>query len=241
MNGQLARKTSAAWARGCAAAGSPVAAAQPCSEAELLARARALAGSRLGELAARHGLPLPSEPRRAKGTAGRLLELALGAAAGSAAAPDFPQLGVELKTIPLDLRGRPRESTFVCTIALRSLGQSEWESSAVRRKLARVLWVPIEAGPRLPLGARRVGTPRLWSPTPEHEAVLRADWEELAGVIGRGDVELLSAHLGRFLQVRPKASDGRARTRGADERGAPTRTQPRAFYLRARFTALIFA
>jgi DNA mismatch repair protein MutH len=177
---------------------------------------------------------------RAKGLVGGLLERALGATAGSASAPDFPALRVELKTIPLDSAGRPRESTFVCSARLRDLADTPWEDSPVHAKLARVLFVPIEAGTALALGARRIGAARLWSPTPAQHAALRADWEELAGLIGRGDVEQLTAHLGHHLQIRPKAANSRVRGRARDEHGAPLRTLPRGFYLRASFTATIF-
>jgi DNA mismatch repair protein MutH len=207
----------------------------------LLARAGALSGLCVHELALRAGVALPGSPRRAKGFVGALIERALGAVAGSTAAPDFPVLGVELKTIPLDRQGRPRESTFVCTIALRSMAEAEWESSHVRRKLQRVLWIPIESEPQIAPADRRIGAPRLWSPTAEQEADLRADFEELAGRIGRGEVELVSARIGRCLQVRPKAANARVTVRGADEHGAPLRVAPRAFYLRRSFTATIFA
>jgi DNA mismatch repair protein MutH len=215
----------------------PVAA--PKSEIELLARAHRLAGVTLAELARSLGLVPPPEPSRHKGLIGEWVEVALGAS-GRGAGIDFPQLGIELKTIPVSRDGRPRESTFVCTISERKIADSEWERSAVRAKLARVLWVPIESDPALLFGQRRIGAARLWSPSIAQEAELHADWEELAAVIGRGDSELLSAHLGRSLQVRPKAPHGGTLTRGIDEHGAPTRAQPRAFYLRARFTAQLF-
>jgi len=215
-------------------------AAPPASEAELLLRARGLAGSRLGELALVTGWPVPVEPVRAKGWAGCLIERALGARARSANEPDFPELGIELKTIPLTRDGRPRESTFVCSVSLREIAETEWAAAAIRRKLARVLWVPIEADPRLPLGQRRIGTALLWSPSTAEEAALRADFEQLAGMIASGDGESLTARHGACLQVRPKGANARAMRRGVDERGAPVRTPPRAFYLRACFTARLF-
>lgn len=201
-----------------------------------MARAAELAGMRLAELAARHALPVPPDLRRAKGFVGALLERALGATAGSRALPDFPELHVELKTLPVDRAGAPVESTFVCTIPLTEMSAVEWVDSRVRRKLSRVLWVPVEGERAIPVGERRIGQALLYELTPEDEAVLRADWEELAGYIGRGHVEELSGHLGKFLQIRPKAAHSRARRLGFDADGAPFAALPRGFYLRPSFT-----
>jgi DNA mismatch repair protein MutH len=211
-------------------------AAVPATESELMARARALSGVSLGELAERLGLAVPDAQLRAKGWIGQLLERALGATAGSRAKPDFETLGIELKTLPVDARGRPKESTFVCTVALTEIGEVEWEQSRVRRKLARVLWVPVEAEPSLPLATRRLGEPLLWSPDPLEEAELRFDWEELAGRIGVGELERITGHFGKSLQLRPKAAHSRVRRRGLDEDGAYVEAPPRGFYLRPSFT-----
>lgn len=213
----------------------------PRDEAELLARAAALSGLGLAELAARFAAPVPPDLRRAKGFVGGLLERALGASAGSRAVPDFPELHVELKTLPVTRRGAPVESTFVCTIPLTEIGAVEWADSRVRRKLSRVLWVPVEGERAIPVGERRIGQALLYELTAEDEAVLRADWEELAGYIGRGHVEELSGHLGKFLQIRPKAAHSRARRLGFDAEGAPFAALPRGFYLRASFTGALLA
>jgi DNA mismatch repair protein MutH len=211
----------------------------PKTEQELLVRARALAGLRLGELAARYDTPVPPDLRRAKGWVGGLIEKALGASAGSRAQPDFEKFGIELKTLPVDARGRPLESTFVCTIPLTEIGEVEWAASRVRRKLSRVLWIPVEGERKLDVAVRRIGAPLLWQLTPEAERALRFDWEELAGIIGRGDVESITGHIGKYLQIRPKAADSRARRRGFDVDGAPFAVLPRGFYLRTAFTAEI--
>jgi DNA mismatch repair protein MutH len=215
----------------------PLLAAPPSSETELLERASELAGRTLTELAERLSSPVPPDLRRSKGWVGGMLERALGATARSRAAPDFESIGVELKTLPVTRAGAPCESTFVCTIDLTRIGDVEWEHSLVRRKLARVLWVPVEGERTIPVSARRIGTPLLWSPTEEDERDLRFDWEELAGVIGRGDVESLTGHFGRYLQVRPKAANSHARRRGIDTEGVTFAALPRGFYLRAHFTA----
>jgi DNA mismatch repair protein MutH len=107
------------------------------------------------------------------------------------------------------------------------------------RKLQRVLWVPVEGARELPVGERRIGAALLWSPSPEEERDLRFDWEELAGMIGAGRVEDITGHLGRYLQVRPKARDSHARRRGTGDDGVLISTLPRGFYLRTSFTARI--
>jgi len=211
----------------------------PETDAELMRRARALAGLNLAEIAARFALEAPPDLRRHKGFVGALIERALGATAGSRAAPDFEALGIELKTLPVDDRGRALESTFVCTIPLTEIGEVEWAASRVRRKLARVLWVPVQGERRIPVPERRIGEPLLWQLTEQAEAALRFDWEELAGIIGRGDVETITGHIGRSLQIRPKAADSHARRRGFDVDGPPFAALPRGFYLRATFTSQI--
>jgi DNA mismatch repair protein MutH len=211
----------------------------PLAEAELVERASALAGLSLAELARRFELPVPPDLRRAKGFVGGLIERALGASAGSRALPDFPELGIELKTLPVDRGGAPVESTFVCTIPLTEIGEVEWLDSRVRRKLSRVLWIPVQGERAIAVSERRIGQALLYRLTPEDEQVLRADWEELAGLIGRGHVEELTGHRGRFLQIRPKAAHSRARRLGIDAEGVPFAALPRGFYLRPSFTGAL--
>jgi DNA mismatch repair protein MutH len=212
--------------------------AVPQSAEELLGRAEALAAMTLGELSARFGEQAPPDLRRDKGWVGRLIERCLGATAASRSEPDFREIGVELKTlpVPVDLRGRPLESTFVAHVELDEIASAEWDSSRVKRKLARVLWIPVHGERHVPVAARRVGTPLLWSPSRSEEAALRHDWEELVGLIGRGDLESVTGHMGSCLQVRPKASSSRDRRRGFDAEGASFAALPKGFYLRATFT-----
>lgn len=211
----------------------------PRDEAELFARAEALEGRTLGELAAVLGVGVEGSGASTKGTAGELVERALGAAGGSAAAHDFPRLGVELKTIPVDPSGRPRESTFVCTLPLSGADRATWAGSWVRRKLECVLWIPIVTPPRTPLAGRTLGHPVLWRPTARQEAVLAADFDEIVGLVGAGRVEALDARVGRWLQARPKAAHGRVRTVAFGPEEERITALPRGFYLRARLTGAI--
>ena len=207
----------------------------PADEAELFARALALAGASVEELAGRLAVVVGAG-LHAKGKVGTLLELALGASGGSQATWDFPELRVELKTVPVDERGKPRETTFVCAVTLMDADRAEWGSSWVRAKLQRVLWVPIVMSEG---AARRIGAPILWSPSAAQEEILREDFDEIMGRIGIGGIEGLSARVGRWLQLRPKAAHGRVRTRAPGVDGDTVDTVPRGFYLRTSFTGAL--
>jgi DNA mismatch repair protein MutH len=210
----------------------------PHSLDELLARAVALDGRTLEQIAAALGVALGPLGLHGKGTVGGLVERALGATGGSTATWDFPALETELKTVPLGPSGVPRESTYVCTLPLLDAENLEWDSSWVRRKLSRVLFVPVRVSERQ-VSESRLGAPVLFSPTVEQDAVLRADFDEIVGTIGAGGIEGLTARVGRWMQLRPKAAHGGVRTRAAGPEGSTLETVPRGFYLRATFVGAI--
>lgn len=208
----------------------------PATEQQLLESAQALAGVSLGELASRAGVRVPANLKREKGWVGQLLEWHLGATAGSKPEQDFPELGIELKTLPIDQQGRPLETTFVCVAPLLGTAGIAWEQSNVRNKLSRVLWVPVEAERSLPLPARRVAMPFIWSPSEQEEYLLRQDWEEIMELISLGKIESITARQGQVLQLRPKAANGQVLTLAIGAHGQQILTRPRGFYLRSSFT-----
>lgn len=217
---------------------SPVRRPAPLTCRELELRAHALAGRTVGELAAALCVPVPASSRQGKGFVGQLVERALGADPCAGPHPDFSGLGVELKTVPVDARGRPVESTFCCSIAMQGADNAHWETSRLRQRLAHVLWLPVTAARLAPLTARCFGRARLWQPSADETAQLRADWEDLMGAIGAGRGGTLTAREGQVLQVRPKAADARARTLAPGADGVLL-TLPLGFYLRTAFTARV--
>ena len=211
----------------------------PQSEQELLQRAEAIAGLSLKQIADKHNIEVPDNQQREKGWVGQLLELQLGATAGSKPVPDFEDIGVELKTLPINRNGKPKETTFVSMVQLQEVGGLTWETSYVKHKLSRVLWVPIESERDIPLAERKVGTALLWSSSAEQEAILKQDWEELTDMVALGQLDSITAKQGVYLQIRPKAANAKSLCWGIGESGAKILTLPRGFYLRNSFTAKI--
>lgn len=214
----------------------PTPPAPPENVQTLVDRAVAISGHSVGDVAERFCIQPPRASGFGKGWAGNVIELALGATAGSKQGPDFPRLGVELKTIPVDSQGRPMESTWVTLVELLHGDGLTWETSHVREKLARVLWVPLLTERGLDPQRRVIGAPLLWSPNAAEESILRADWQDLMELVVLGRAEEITARMGVALQIRPKGQRASSRVIGIGADGQRIPVQPRGFYLRPSFT-----
>ncbi len=208
----------------------------PLSEQELMSRVNQLSGQNLSQLAQQVNWSVPINLKHDKGWIGQLLELHLGASAGNRSEPDFQKIGVELKTIPLTVKNKAKETTFVCATPLIKHMGLTWQDSCVYHKLSRVLWLPIEADTRIPIAERKVGCGFIWSPNDNEMSALQSDWEEFMELISLGQVETITAHMGEYLQIRPKAANASVITAGIGHNGLRKATLPRGFYLRTRFT-----
>ncbi|WP_392561311.1 DNA mismatch repair endonuclease MutH [Orbus sturtevantii] len=213
----------------------------PHKQSELMQRATSIAGYSLGEIAKSIGLTIPPNLKKQKGWVGKLIELYLGANAGSKAERDFSHLGIELKTIPVNQSGIPLETTFVSVAPLTDNHGITWESSHVKYKLNKVLWIPVEGDRATPLAIRRIGLPILWQPSKQEELQLKQDWQELMDMIVLGQIEKITARHGEYLQIRPKAANGKVLTEAFNENAELIMTRPRGFYLKKQFTAQILA
>ena len=181
------------------------------------------------------GLPVPSGAVRTKGWAGQIIERELGVDGGHG--PDFAALGLELKSVPVTSALEPVESTAVCNIDPVTIAGESWETSYARRKLARVLFValavPTASGS---VGERRVAAVCFWQPSATEEAALRADFELFVREYFRkGRAAEIRGHLGRVLQVRPKAKNAADLRNGYGPTGERVRLGKMGFYLRPAF------
>lgn len=209
------------------------------TEQDLLKRVQAIAGLSVAELARQLSIEPPVDLRRAKGWTGMLIETALGCSAGPTPMQDFPELGVELKTLPISCSGQVLETTYVCYCDVNPPYATHFTASNVFNKLQRVLWLPIVAERHLTLEQRTIATGFIWCPSNRQNAVLERDWMYIMEQIGSGMVDTVSSRLGDYLHVRPKAANGQVTVRTIDYDGELAQTRPRGFYLRKSFTQWI--
>ena len=212
---------------------------KPHSINELMQRVSNIAGLTLGQLASQYQFKTPAHLLKEKGWTGQLIEYALGATAGSKPTPDFEELGIELKTLPISYKGKPLETTFVSVTPLLNVTGMTWQHSNVRKKLNHVLWLPILGERDIVPFDRTIGSGFLWQPTAEQDAQLQRDWEEQMELIALGRVDEISGHLGDAMQIRPKAANSRIVTDAIGPNGQTIKTLPRGFYLKTSFTGQI--
>ena len=214
----------------------------------LLRHAQALVGTTLAEIADGLGLPVPFDPVRSKGWPGQIIERELGAGTEDGSGtepggrgPDFAALGVECKTVPVNRALAPLESTCVCHIDPVAITGERWESSYVRRKLARVLFVALLVpDPNTAVGDRQVRAVTLWSPSPEEERLLAADFQLFVEDFFRpGRAGEITGHVGQVMQVRPKGRNAADRRLVVGPNGTPVSLGKCGFYLRPAFVGRI--
>jgi DNA mismatch repair protein MutH len=196
-------------------------------------------GATLAELADGLGMPVPVGNVRTKGWSGQVIERELGADGGHG--PDFAALGVELKSVPVTTALVPLESTAVCHIDPVAIAGESWDTSYVRTKLTRVLFVALTV-PEQPhsVGERQVAMVRLWTPSAPEELALRKDFELFVREYFRtGRAAEITGHLGAVLQVRPKARSAADQRNAFGPDGEPIRLGKCGFYLRPAFVGAI--
>ena len=202
---------------------------------ELNERLQQIAGVTLAELAKQAQVPLPISPLHGKGFQGELIERFLGASAPGLPIPDFPELDIELKTVPVDEKYRPLESTFICYAPLNDIKARQFENSILFHKISRVLFVFVVAPRHFNYEERYVAGFRYWSPSLEEAKLIREDFEELYEMVATGHVDDITARMGTVIQMRPKAADGKALTDCPGPDGAVIKVRPRGFYMRRSF------
>lgn len=210
------------------------------SETELLNRCQSISGWTFFQLAQHLNLVIPNHPLQRKGWLGQAVEYYLGANAGNHSLPDFTHLDIELKTIPLNHKLQPIESTYITRVPLQTEQHKQFEESDCYHKLKKILWIPIEGDPKISYACRRIGQYKLWSPSEADLKIIKQDWQHFSLLIETGRWSEIDATMGEYLQIRPKAAHSKILCDAYDTEGKTVKTMPRGFYLRAKFTKKIF-
>ena len=216
---------------------SPLSFAEPQTMAELEQRLHLIMGRSIGELTQLSKLNVAAYAT-AKGFAGQLVELFLGAHAHNQSGPDFTKLGIELKTVPVGFDLMPQEHTFICAADLAPRHMIPFAQSALFHKMQHMLFVmllaPRNAG--LSMGERRILGYFFFDLTGEHRQQVETDYNEMQELLLSHQFDQLTSSLGNVLQLRPRGLPGKDVVAVHDEEGQLIYTKTRGYYLRSSFT-----
>lgn len=220
---------------------SPLHFPSPTSKEELTYRLKLIMGRSLGELAALAQVEVPHNIMGAKGFAGQIIEVFLGAHARNLSVPDFMELGIELKTISLSYDLSLKESTYICMADLKAQRFIPFYESSLYHKLKSLLFVLVLAPPELPLVQRPILGYFFYQPTKSELALIESDYNEFNELICSGQSAAITGSMGSVIQMRPKALNSKVTTLVRDERGNLIATTPKGYYLRADFMRSLVA
>ena len=181
-----------------------------------------------------------------KGAIGNVIELeGFGIPANNDARPDFPELGIELKVLPLKKRSKGefsiKERTKICSINYVELVREEWTSSHAKNKLNKILFIFYHHNSD-DLLASKVIDCHLFNLELSEEPIIRADWNRTKKKVADGLAHELSESENLILAASRSGQGGLPYEKWPIQpnKKYQERARQRAFSLKPSFTRTIW-
>ena len=178
-----------------------------------------------------------------KGAAGLIVENILGIKNNNRDEPDIPQIGCEIKILPLqknrDGTIKAKEPTAIQMINYCEVAKETWETAKLRSKINLTFWVVYlakENGKSKTQDEYVIVDYFLDHPSDVQNGIFKTDWEEIQSYIVRGDADKLSCSLGTYIEPKTKGTNNEDKTDAPDGKGGLTRVRRRAFYYKKNYT-----
>lgn len=198
-------------------------------------------GKTIGQI--KESLFIGDKCRMKKGASGLIVENLLGIENNNRDEADLPQIGCEIKILPLqknkDGSIKAKEPTAIQMINYCEVTKETWETAKIRSKINLTFWVVYLAkvnGVAKKQDDYVIVDYFLNHPSDLQNGVFKTDWEEIQSYIKRGDADKLSCSMGIFLEPKTKGANNQDKTDAPDGKGGITRARRRAFYYTKNYT-----
>ncbi|SDH43418.1 DNA mismatch repair protein MutH [Prevotella communis] len=178
-----------------------------------------------------------------KGASGLIVENLLGIENNNRDEADIPEIGCEIKILPLqkncDGSIKAKEPTAIQMINYMEVAKETWETAKLRGKIALTFWVVYLAkkdGKALSQNDYVIVDYFLDHPSDFQNGVFKTDWEEIQSYIKEGRADELSCSMGVYLEPKTKGANNQDKTDAPDGKGGITRARRRAFYYKKNYT-----
>ncbi|MBO7652220.1 MAG: hypothetical protein J6S84_05860 [Bacteroidales bacterium] len=178
-----------------------------------------------------------------KGASGLIVENLLGIENNNRDEADIPEIGCEIKILPLQKNRngdiKAKEPTAIQMINYMEVAKETWETAKLRGKIALTFWVVYlakENGKSLNQNDYVIVDYFLDHPNDIHNSIFKKDWEEIQNYIKSGRADQLSCSMGVYLEPKTKGANNQDKTDAPDGKGGTTKARRRAFYYKKNYT-----
>lgn len=178
-----------------------------------------------------------------KGASGLIVENLLGIPNNNRDGADIPEIGCEIKILPLqknrDGAIKAKEPTAIQMINYVEVAKETWETAKLRGKIDLTFWVVYLAkkdGKALNQNDYVIVDYFLDHPDDVQNSVFKKDWEEIQEYIKTGRADLLSCSMGEYLEPKTKGKNNQDKTDAPDGKGGTIKARRRAFYYKKKYT-----
>ncbi|MBO5085995.1 MAG: hypothetical protein J6B65_02020 [Paludibacteraceae bacterium] len=178
-----------------------------------------------------------------KGASGLIVENLLGVENNNRDEADLPEIGCEIKILPLQINRngdiKAKEPTAIQMINYCQVAEEIWETAKLRTKINITFWVVYlakENGKALNQDDYIIVDYFLDHPNATQLEVFKKDWEEIQQYIIKGDADKLSCSMGVFIEPKTKGANNQDKTDAPDGKGGLIKVRRRAFYYKKNYT-----
>lgn len=178
-----------------------------------------------------------------KGASGLIIENLLGIDNNNVADADIPEIGCEVKILPLQKNRngeiKAKEPTAIQMINYFEVANETWETAKLRKKINLTFWVVYLAkneGKTLNQDDYIIIDYFLDHPNNVQNLIFQQDWEEIQSYITKGWSDKLSCSMGHYIEPKTKGANNRDVTDAPDGKGGTIKARRRAFYYKKNYT-----
>ncbi|QJC35461.1 hypothetical protein GJT97_02025 [Enterobacteriaceae endosymbiont of Donacia proxima] len=207
----------------------------------LFLRAKLITGHYIIDIIKWLNYPINNNSIKDKGIIGKLIEYYLiGKKQNNKLNQDIPHLGIEIKTITINLKNKVLNDCFICSFPLIIKHNLSFYKKKLYKKISKILWIPIITNNiNTSIFNKKIGDPFFWEPSFKDKVKLNNDWNNLIKLLIIGQLKKINFYKGNILLIKNKGNKKQL-TRTINQNGKFLYILPKSFYFKKKYLNYLF-
>jgi DNA mismatch repair endonuclease MutH len=178
-----------------------------------------------------------------KGASGLIVENLLGIKNNNEADADIPEIGCEIKILPIQKNKngeiKDKEPTQIQIINYFEVANETWENAKIRKKIILTFWIVYlakENNISFNQNDYKIIDYFVDHPDFSKMEIFKKDWEDIRDYIIKGLSDKLSCSMGTYIEPKTKGANSQDLTSAPDGKGGRIKVRRRAFYYKKNYT-----